>query len=410
MAPAHIPTKRKIFNDPVYGFITITDPLIFSLVEHPYFQRLRRITQLGLTNIVYGGANHSRFQHALGAMNLMGQAIDSLRNKKIEISEKERQAAKIAILLHDIGHGPFSHALENSIITNLDHEAVGLHVLDELNIEYDGELEMAINIFKNQYHKKFLHQLVSSQLDMDRLDYLKRDSFFTGVSEGVIGSERIIKMLTVHDGELAVEAKGIYSLEKFLMARRLMYWQVYLHKTVLSAEFMLMNILQRAKEVYATTETFCTPALKYFLEGKHAGEKYWLPYFMELDDFDILTSVKVWQAHEDRVLAELSRRLVKRKLLKIKTSNRPHSEAEIAARRSETMEEYGWNEAEAAYLVYTRSATNAAYNTSDERINVVYKDGAVADISEAADMFRFSSPATQETKHFLYFPALGQPG
>lgn len=400
----------KTFNDPVYGFITVDDPLLFQLIEHPHFQRLRRITQLGLTYLVYGGANHSRFQHAIGAMNLMRSAVTTLRHKGIDISEEEERAAKAAILLHDIGHGPFSHALENTIVQGVHHESIGLQIMHNLNQELGGQLDLAIAIYTDQYPVKFLHQLVSSQLDTDRLDYLKRDSFFTGVSEGVIGSERIIKMLTVHEGSLAVEAKGIYSLEKFLVARRLMYWQVYLHKTVVSAEFLLMNILLRAKELAQSgIELPASASLQYFLyQGKALGlddSSIWLKHFVKLDDFDILASIKQWIDHEDALLQNLCKRLVNRRLLKVKPLKAPLTDAALVALRKQGSDLLGLPEADMRYLVFQKSVSNTAYNRNDDRITVLHKDGSASDISEAASLFQFSSMDAQETKHFLYLPA-----
>ncbi|MES1224106.1 MAG: HD domain-containing protein, partial [Bacteroidota bacterium] len=301
--------KRKIFNDPIYGFITIPNELIFDLIEHPYFQRLRRIKQLGLTALVYPGALHTRFHHAMGAMYLMTQAIDVLRAKGVEITAEEAEGVTAAVLLHDIGHGPFSHALESSLVNDVSHEQLSEIFMDKLNAELKGKLSLAIRIFRNEYSKKFLHQLVSSQLDMDRLDYLKRDSFFTGVSEGIISSDRIIAMLAVANDSLAIEAKGIYSIEKFIIARRLMYWQVYLHKTVLSAEHLLVNILSRAKELSANgEELFATPALQVFLKNNFSKTDFTanetvLSAFAELDDNDIFTSIKVWKDADDPILA-----------------------------------------------------------------------------------------------------------
>jgi len=407
----HIKTKtQKTFNDPVYGFITVQDDLIFELIEHPYFQRLRRISQLGLTNLVYGGANHSRFQHAMGAMNLMKSAIEVLRSKGIDISPEDEQASKIAILLHDIGHGPFSHALENTIVKGINHEQISLAVMNQLSCEMDHRLDRAIDIYRGTHPVHFLHQLVSSQLDTDRLDYLKRDSFFTGVSEGTIGSERLIKMLTVHDDHLAVEAKGIYSLEKFLIARRLMYWQVYLHKTVLSAEFLLMNTLLRAKEL--TRKGIKVPAgiqLDFFLTSTAGfsidNQHEWLPLFLEMDDYDILSAIKQWMHHEDAVLRELSQRLVNRKLLKTKLLAEPLPATAMDKMYDRVASEMDWKKEDATYLVFERSQSSQAYDPMHERINVLFKDGTAMDISEAAAIFRFSSLDAQETKHYLYFPS-----
>jgi len=399
----------KTFNDPVYGFITVDNPLIFKLIEHPHFQRLRRITQLGLTNLVYGGANHSRFQHAIGAMNLMRSAINTLRSKGIEITEDEEIGAKAAILLHDIGHGPYSHALENTIVQGVNHESIGLQIMHNLNKEFNGALTVAIEIYTGKYHVQFLHQLVSSQLDTDRLDYLKRDSFFTGVSEGVIGSERIIKMLTVHDGNLAVEAKGVYSLEKFLIARRLMYWQVYLHKTVVSAEHLLMNILLRAKELMTLGHDLdASDSLKFLLQNKEAfnlnDSEVWLKHFLKLDDFDILYSIKQWIDADDKIIGEMCKRLINRQLLKVKQLNAPLTESEIKKWREKAAKLYQVSPEDARYFVFQNSISNSAYSSGDDSINILYKDGTARDISESASIFRFSSLEAIETKHFVYFP------
>lgn len=400
----------KAFNDPVYGFITIEDDLIFRLIEHADFQRLRRISQLGLTTLVYSGANHSRFQHALGAMNLMKNAISVLRSKGVEISSDEERGAMIAILLHDIGHGPFSHALENTIVKGVNHEQISLMIMNKLNNEFDGQLTLAIDIYTGKYPVKFLHQLVSSQLDTDRLDYLKRDSFFTGVSEGVIGSERLIKMMTVHEDNLAIEAKGIYSLEKFLLARRLMYWQVYLHKTVVSAEFLLMNILLRAREIYRSGKTVIgSESLLYFLsrdaELSEANRSEWLPHFLRLDDFDVMSAVKQWAFEDNVVLRSMCERLINRDLLKIKVLDTPLDRIALHKRRENLATTLGWTADDAAYLIFQKSLTNTAYDPEHERITVLFKDGTAKDISEAATIFRFASLETAETKHFLYYPA-----
>lgn len=399
----------KTFNDPIYGFITVEDPLIFKIIEHPYFQRLRRITQLGLTNLVYGGANHSRFQHVMGAMNLMKQAIATLRIKGFEITDEEERASKLAILMHDIGHGPFSHALENTIVRGVHHEAISLKIMHLLNDEFNGELTLAIQIYEGTYPVKFLHQLVSSQLDTDRLDYLKRDSFFTGVSEGVISSERIIKMLTVHEGELAVEAKGIYSIEKFLIARRLMYWQVYLHKTVLSAEFLLMNILLRARELAQNgIEINSSFALDFFLKNEHdlniENHEEWLPKFLLLDDVDVMAAIKQWTHHGDKVLRELCNRLLYRKLLKTKELPQKLSADGKLKMQSQLASDLGWSIEETRYLFFERSLSSTAYSSENERINILFKDGSLKDIADAASIFNFSSLASQETKNYLYFP------
>ncbi|MEX2597536.1 MAG: HD domain-containing protein [Salibacteraceae bacterium] len=406
----HPKTKSiKTFNDPIYGFITVDEPLIFNIIEHPHFQRLRRITQLGLTNLVYGGANHNRFQHAIGAMNLMRSAIQTLRTKGIVISEEEEVAAKAAILLHDIGHGPYSHALENTIVQGVNHESIGLKIMQNLNNEMNGQLDLAIKIYTDKYPVRFLHQLVSSQLDTDRLDYLKRDSFFTGVSEGVIGSERIIKMLTVHDGSLAVEAKGIYSLEKFLVARRLMYWQVYLHKTVVSAEFLLMHILLRAKELAAKgIQLDASDSLRFFLYRNglfsSAETTDWLKHFVKLDDFDILYSIKQWIDSDDAMLGEMCKRLINRKLLKVKVLDRSLSDDEMQKLLRKGAKITGHSLEEMHYLIFQKTLSNTAYKLDHDRITILHKDGHANDISDAASLFNFSGMDAKETKHFLYMP------
>lgn len=402
--------KRKILNDPVYGFITVPYPVVFDIIEHPFFQRLRRIKQLGLTHLVYPGALHTRFHHTLGAVHLMGVAIKELQGKGYEITEEEAEGVTIAILMHDIGHGPFSHALEHSIVSGISHEDISALFMERLNREFDGKLDTAIAIFNDKYPKRFLHQLVSSQLDMDRLDYLRRDSFFTGVSEGIVGSDRIIKMLHVVDDELAVESKGIYSIEKFIVARRIMYWQVYLHKTVLSAEYLLINILKRAKELAESGEDlFGTPSLKLFLERKVAQLDFeeddsLLGKFAELDDFDVLTSVKVWKHHSDKVLARLSSFLIDRELLKIKVFDEPVSEDLIASLRSKLSQDWKISLDETAHFVFTDVVANSAYNLKDDRINILFKSGEVKDLTEAADTLSLSVLSKPVEKYFLCYP------
>ncbi|MBN8697903.1 MAG: HD domain-containing protein [Bacteroidetes bacterium] len=404
--------KLKIFNDPIYGFVSIPYEIIYDLINHSYFQRLRRIKQLGLTNLVYPGALHTRFHHAMGAMHLMGQAIETIRSKGHDITDEEAKGVTIAILLHDIGHGPFSHALEHSIVNNINHEDISELLMDRLNNEFNGELSVAIKIFQNKYKKKFLHQLVSSQLDMDRLDYLKRDSFFTGVSEGVISSDRIIKMLNVVNDQLVVEAKGIYSIEKFIIARRLMYWQVYLHKTVLSAENLLVNILQRAKELAEKkVELFCTPQLRTFLYNKYSKSDFikkpeLLDTFAKLDDYDIMSSVKVWVDHEDKVLSMLCKQLVNRNLFKIELQNQPFKDDKIAALKNRAKKQLGLSEKETAYFVFTGNVTNDAYRADKIRINILFKDGVVRDIAEASDQLSIDVLAKTVKKYFLCFPVL----
>lgn len=402
--------KRKIFNDPIYGFVSLPYEIIYDLIEHPYFQRLRRIKQLGLTNLVYPGALHTRFHHAMGAMHLMGEAIDVIRSKGTEITDEEAKAVTIAILLHDIGHGPFSHALEHSIVSNISHEAISELFMYRLNKEFKGELTLAIKIFQNKYHKKFLHQLVSSQLDMDRLDYLKRDSFFTGVSEGVVSSDRIIIMLNVVNDQLAVEAKGIYSIEKFIVARRLMYWQVYLHKTVLSAENLLVNILKRAKELAQKKEDlFCTPALKTFLYKQFTLQDFIkkpeiLETFALLDDSDIMTSVKVWTTHKDAVLSKLCEQLVNRKLFKIELQNLPFKEEKIKEIKNKIKALYKLNDKQVNYFVFSGNVENDAYRADKISINILFKDGSVSDIANASDQLNIQVLAKTVKKYYLCYP------
>ena len=403
--------KRKIFNDPVYGFITVPYPIVFDIIEHPFFQRLRRIKQLGLTHLVYPGALHTRFHHTLGAMHLMQLAIEELRAKGYEITEAEAVGVTLAILMHDIGHGPFSHALEHSIVSGVTHEDISALFMERLNKEFNGKLDTAISIFNDKYPKRFLHQLVSSQLDMDRLDYLKRDSFFTGVSEGIVGSDRIIKMLHVINDELAVESKGIYSIEKFIVARRIMYWQVYLHKTVLSAENLLIRILKRAKELAESgEELFATPALNVFLKGKITRASFEqnpeiLEQFAELDDFDVLTSVKVWKNHSDPVLSKLAGFMVDRKLLKIKMFDKAVSEEKLTKLRTNLATDWNMSLEEAAYFVFTDTIANSAYNLTQDRINILFKNGEVKDLTEAADTLSLSVLSKPVEKHFLCLPA-----
>lgn len=402
--------KKKIFNDPVYGFISLPFNLIFDIIEHPFFQRLRRIKQLGLTHLVYPGALHTRFHHAMGAMHLTMKALDVIESKGQKVTKKERKATLIAILLHDIGHGPFSHALEYSIVGNVTHEDISSFFMQQLNKEFRGKLSLAIEIFENKYTKPFLHQLVSSQLDMDRLDYLKRDSFFTGVSEGVISSERIISMLNVVDGNLVIDAKGIYSIEKFIIARRLMYWQVYLHKTVLSAERMVVNILKRAKELaLSSEELFCTDAFRYFLYANHDKQSFeenpeTLIRFSELDDFDITASIKMWQNHSDPILSSLCKSLVNRNLYKIDIRKKAFSKAEIEAHLKVLEAELGITGKDASYFIFTDAIKNNAYNPKKDKINLLYKDGTITDIAKAADQLNINALTEQVVKHFICYP------
>lgn len=400
--------KKKIFNDPVYGFISIPHGIIFDLIEHPYYQRLRRISQLGLSHYVYPGALHTRFNHALGAMHLMTQAIETLKSKDIEITKKEARGVLIAILLHDIGHAPFSHALEHTLV-NVHHEELSELFMQKLNKEFKGKLDIAIQIFKNEYPKKFLHQLVSSQLDMDRMDYLNRDSFFTGVSEGVIGYHRIIKMLTVKDNELVVEEKGIYSVEKFLIARRLMYWQVYLHKTVLSAEQMLIRALQRAKELAQKgVQVEGSDGLRYFLYNNLSQKDFvkksdeLLNMYASLDDVDILAALKKWSSHDDFVLSFLSKSIIERKLFKIKLQNEPFKSDYVEEMRQKlTNNQLKIGFENSAYLIFTGKESNNAYSTKKDEIKILYKNGKVLPMSDASD---YGIQPKIITKNYLCYP------
>jgi len=405
-----ITNKRKIINDPIYGFVSIPNELIYDLINHPYFQRLRRIKQLGLTNLVYPGALHTRFHHAIGAMHLMQEAVLNLKQKKVIISKQEEDAVLIAILLHDIGHGPYSHALEHSIVKGINHEAISSLLMDKLNKEFKGKLTLAIKIFNNQYKKQFLHQLVSSQLDMDRLDYLKRDSFFTGVSEGVISSDRIIKMLNVVNNELVVEYKAIYSIEKFLIARRLMYWQVYLHKTVLSAENLLVNILKRAKELSAKgVKLFATPTLKLFLITDFTKEDFendpnLLNEFANLDDYDIMASIKVWAEHTDIILSKLCTNLLERKLYKIELQNAPFTSAYKNKFIEKVCKKYKITKKEADYFVLTNHVNNSAYLANKFNITILMGNGQLLDVAKASDQLNIQSLSKTVTKYFICYP------
>jgi len=406
----HNTTKRKILNDPVYGFISIYDDLLFDIIEHPYFQRLRRIQQLGLTHLVYPGALHTRFQHAIGAMHLIQKAIEVLRLKGKNISTEEKLGACVAILLHDIGHGPFSHTLENSLVNNMHHEDLSTLFIDALNKEFNGKLEIGKKIFENKYHKKFLHQLVSSQLDVDRLDYLKRDSFFTGVTEGVIGSDRILSMLDVVDDNLVVEAKGIYSIEKFIIARRLMYWQTYMHKTVLVAEYILMKILQRAKKLSSLgVDLFATQALKLFLKNEFTLNDFQshpelLKEFSKLDDFDILASLKEWMNNNDFILSFLSTSIINRKLFKIEVQDKPFSKKYILAIKKKASIKYSLKEEDIDYIVFSDVMHNHAYNPKYETINILNKNNSVEDINKASGQLHDQALTKVEYKHFLCYP------
>ena len=367
---------RKIINDPVYGFITVDDELIYQVISHPYYQRLRRINQMAMAYLVYPGAVHTRLHHSLGAYHLMGNALNELKGKGVDISKEEEQAAKIAILLHDIGHGPFSHALEDILVEGMHHEQLSLMIMKAMNEQFNGQLKLTLDIFTGNYPKKFLHQLISGQLDVDRMDYLTRDSFFTGVSEGVIGYDRIIKMLCVHNDELLVEEKGIYSIEKFLVARRLMYWQVYLHKTVLSAEQMLQRIIKRAKFIKAGTQA----PLDNFINKPI--NTVTLEEFCNLDDYDVLAAIKGWSNHPDTILSVLCKGIINRQLLKVKYTAEPIDPNLVLQKKLDVAAKYNINSQDADWLVFTGEAVSSTYNFEDEHIHILFKDGSVKDISE----------------------------
>jgi HD superfamily phosphohydrolase len=400
--------KLKILNDPIYGFISITNPLVYDLIQHPYFQRLRRISQMGMTYLVYPGAHHTRFHHALGCMHIMQKTIQVLRFKGIAISDDEETALAIAILLHDIGHGPFSHAMERSIVENVHHEAISLLFMDRLNAEFNGELSLAIQIFRGDYHRKFMLQLISSQLDMDRMDYLKRDSFYSGVAEGNINSERLIQMMNVQDDMLVIEEKGIYSVEKFLVARRLMYWQAYLHKTSVAAELILTKILKRAKELTQQKIYLqCSDPLQFFLEHKISFEDFTddvLYKFSLLDDFDIMSAIKAWQFNGDYVLSELCRMIINRDLLKIRMHTERVDKALVTEMRGKLMEIQGLTEKEAKYFVFKGEIRNQAYNKTGDPIRILKKDRTVEDVVEASDQLNLKALSKPVTKYYLCFP------
>lgn len=402
--------KKKIINDPVYGFISIPDEFIFDVIEHPYMQRLRRIMQLGLSHLVYPGAIHTRFHHVLGAMHLMTQAVVSIRRKGHEITSEEERAVYLAILLHDIGHGPFSHALEYDIVCGVSHEKISGYFIERIAEEFGGDLSRALLIFNNEYSKPFLHQLVSSQLDMDRLDYLNRDSFYSGVSEGIIGSDRLIEMINVHNNNLVLEEKGIYSIEKFIVARRLMYWQVYLHKTVVVAENMLIHALRRAKQLVKSGHpVFASSALLFFLENDITQEDFEqnpnvLNQFARLDDYDILGAIKEWQNNSDKILAILSQSIVNRNLFKIEISKEPFTQARIDMEKEFARSMYDLAGNEVDYFVYSDVLTNKAYNQDKQNINILMKNGDIIDLTKASDNLNISALAQPVEKYFLCFP------
>lgn len=401
-------SKLKIINDPIYGFITIPNPFLFKLIEHRYFQRLRRISQMGMSYLVYPGAHHTRFQHALGAMFLMQRAIQVLGMKGVTISEEEEEALCVAILLHDIGHGPFSHAMEHSIVEEVSHEHISLLFMELLNKEFKGRLSLAISIFKNEYDRKFMHQLISGQLDMDRLDYLRRDSFYTGVQEGTVNSQRLITMLNVYDDRLVVEEKGVYSVEKFIIARRFMYWQVYLHKTGIVAERLLMNLLRRAKALSQQgIQLHVSTALSFFLKYSISLDKFnseILNRFSKLDDYDIISAMKSWTAHEDFVLRNLSEMLLNRELLKIKVRETPFSEVQLTEKRESFRKKHQLSIEEASYFVFDGIIENLAYRMDKDAIFLLTKNGKLVDVASASDQLNLKALSKTVVKYYLCYP------
>ena len=404
--------ERKIINDPVFGFINIPKGLLYDLVRHPLLQRLNRIKQLGLSSVVYPGAQHTRFQHSLGAFYLMSEAIQHLTAKGNFIFDSEAEAVKAAILMHDIGHGPFSHVLENTIVKGVSHEDISLLLMERINKEMNGQLTLAIQIFKDEYPKRFLHQLVSGQLDMDRLDYLRRDSFYSGVNEGNIGSARIIKMLDVKDDHLVVESKGIYSIENFLMARRLMYWQVYLHKTSVSYEKMLISALLRAKELAGKgVELFASPALRFFLYKDIDKQQFYndsacLENYIQLDDNDIWTALKVWSNHSDKVLYTLSKGMINRQIFKVEISTEPILPERINQLKQEICRELEIPMEDAHYFIATPSIEKNMYDPADDSIDILYSDGSIKNIAEASDMLNIQLLSKKVRKYYLCYQRL----
>ncbi|WP_341214665.1 HD domain-containing protein [uncultured Wocania sp.] len=400
--------KLKILNDPIYGFITIPNSLIFDLIQHKYFQRLRRITQMGMSYLVYPGAHHTRFHHAIGCVHLMQQAVNVLRFKGVTITNEEEEALYVAILLHDIGHGPFSHAMEHSIVNNVSHEQISLLFMERLNEEFNSNLTLAIKIFKGEYHRSFMCQLISGQLDMDRADYLKRDSFYTGVAEGNINSERLITMLNVVNDELVVEEKGIYSVEKFIIARRLMYWQVYLHKTGLVAEQLLIRVLKRAKELTNLGLNLnASKPLQYFLCHEISIENFnkeILNIFSELDDYDIISAMKAWQNHDDFVLSNLCEMIINRNLLKIKMKNKLIKKDKLEKHIEKLIKTYNISKKEAEYFVFTDSISNQAYQIKHQNINILHKSGKIEDIVKASDQLNLKALSKPVTKYYMCYP------
>ncbi len=400
--------KLKIFNDPIYGFITIPNSLIYDLIQHPYFQRLRRISQMGMSYLVYPGAHHTRFHHALGCMHIMQKAVQTLQFKGVAISEEEENALYIAILLHDIGHGPYSHAMEHSIVEEVHHEELSLLFMEQLNKEFEGKLALAIQVFKGEYHRKFMLQLISSQLDMDRMDYLKRDSFYSGVAEGNINSERLIQMMNVQDDYLVIEEKGIYSVEKFLVARRLMYWQAYLHKTSVVAELILTKILKRAKELTQKGVVLpCSESLQFFMQNKISlsdFDKSILDKFSYLDDYDVMGAIKAWQFHDDFVLQSLCRMILNRDLLKIQMSDDKPNKENLLAIKNKYISIARISDKEADYFVFKGKLKNQAYSKSSEPIRILKKDKTIEDVVEASDQLHLKALSKPVTKYFICFP------
>jgi HD superfamily phosphohydrolase len=400
--------KLKIFNDPIYGFITIPNALIYDLIQHPYFQRLRRISQMGMSYLVYPGAHHTRFHHALGCLHIMQKAVQTLKFKGVSISQTEEDALYVAILLHDIGHGPFSHAMEHSIVDEIHHEELSLLFMEQLNKEFDGKLALAIQVFKGEYHRKFMLQLISSQLDMDRMDYLKRDSFYSGVAEGNINSDRLIQMMNVQNDVLVIEEKGIYSVEKFLVARRLMYWQAYLHKTSVVAELILTKILKRAKELTENgIDLPCSASLHFFMLNKISlvdFDKNILDKFSYLDDFDVMGAIKSWQFNDDFVLQNLCRMILNRDLLKIQITDVKPDKEQLLAIKNEFMQSASISEKEAAYFVFKGKLKNQAYSKSSEPIYILKKDKTIEDVVAASDQMYLKALSKEVTKYYICFP------
>lgn len=403
--------KLKLFNDPIYGFITVKNPLVFQVIEHPYFQRLRRISQMGLSYLVYPGAHHTRFHHVIGCTFLMQQAIETLRLKEIDISPEEEEALLLAILMHDLGHGPFSHALEGCFVQSMGHEELSLKFMESLNEQFDNRLEMAMAMFKGEYPRQFMNQLISSQLDMDRLDYLKRDSFYSGVAEGNLNAERLISMLCVRNDQLAIEEKGIYSVEKFIMARRFMYWQVYLHKTGLAAENILVKIVKRSRElIRAGKEVPMTPVLGVFMEKELTSESFegkYLEAYAKLDDTDLIHGMKAWCDHEDFILSYLSRSIVNRRLPKVVMSDKPFQRDEIDHIRKKIGVRFGIDKSELDYLVYSGEVSNLAYKTEPTGIRIALKKGETIDIKDASDYAGIDGLNQKTTRYFLCYPKKG---